>query len=250
MLEQRANDGPFGGGYGAVLAIRLSDAHQGAAARLHDGPDVGEIEIDQPWHRDELGDGADTVVQHLVRQAEGVEEGNVVLTEGGDPVVGDDDQGVDVFFETTEAFQSVFVALGAFKTERQGDDRHGQRAGFPGHFGDDGRGARAGAAAQTGGQEDHVGAFQDFGDAFPVFEGGFLADLGFCARAEAPGDPGPNLEAGAGGRAFEGLRVGIERDELDILESSLDHPADGVAAAAADAAYLDDGAIFKGLIFV
>jgi hypothetical protein len=37
-----------------------------------------------------------------------------------------------------------------------------------------------------------------------------------------------------------GLRVGVDRDELDALEADLDHPVDRVHAAAADADDLDD----------
>ena len=39
------------------------------------------------------------------------------------------------------------------------------------------------------------------------------------------------------------LRVGVHRDELDALQAGVDHPADGVRAAAADADDLDDGEV-------
>ena len=39
------------------------------------------------------------------------------------------------------------------------------------------------------------------------------------------------------------LGVGVDGDELDTLEALLDHPVDGVDAAAADADDLDDGEV-------
>jgi hypothetical protein len=39
------------------------------------------------------------------------------------------------------------------------------------------------------------------------------------------------------------LRVGVDRDELDALEPYLDHPVDGVDAAATDADDLDHGKV-------
>ena len=37
------------------------------------------------------------------------------------------------------------------------------------------------------------------------------------------------------------LQVGVERDELDAVDAGLDHPVDGVDAAAADADDAQDG---------
>jgi len=39
------------------------------------------------------------------------------------------------------------------------------------------------------------------------------------------------------------LRVGIDGDELDSLESELDHAIDGVHATAADTDHFDDGQV-------
>ena len=42
---------------------------------------------------------------------------------------------------------------------------------------------------------------------------------------------------------LERLRVGVGADEVDALDVGADHVVDGVAAAAADADDLDDGAL-------
>jgi hypothetical protein len=63
---------------------------------------------------------------------------------------------------------------------------------------------------------------------------------GFGPGAEAPGQLAADVELDVGVAHQQGLRVGVDRDELDALEADLDHPVDGVDAAAADADDLDD----------
>jgi len=48
-----------------------------------------------------------------------------------------------------------------------------------------------------------------------------------------------DIELHVGIRQQEGLRVGVDRDELDTLQSRIDHPVDRVAATAADTDHLD-----------
>ena len=63
-----------------------------------------------------------------------------------------------------------------------------------GERGDDRRGAGAGAAAEAGGDEDHVGAFERLDDLVGVFERGLAADFGIGAGAEAVGELGAELD--------------------------------------------------------
>ena len=76
-------------------------------------------------------------------------------------------------------------ALAAFELERPRHDRHGERAHLVGQAGDDRRGAGARAAAETGGDEDQVGAGQHLENPFGVFERGRAADVRIRAGAEA-----------------------------------------------------------------
>ena len=104
----------------------------------------------------------------------------------------------------------------------------------------DRRAAGAGAAALARGDEDHVGPLEDLLDLLAVVLGGLAADLGVGARAEAAGEFAADVELDVGVAHQQRLRVGVDRDELDALEPDLDHPVDGVDAAAADADDLDD----------
>ena len=73
--------------------------------------------------------------------------------------------------------------------------------------------------------------------------GGLAPDLGVGAGAESAGELAPDVELDVGVAHQQRLRVGVDGDELDALETDLDHPVDGVDAAAADADDLDDGEV-------
>jgi len=73
-----------------------------------------------------------------------------------------------------------------------------------------------------------------------VVLGGLAADLGVRAGAEAARELLAHIELDVRIGHEERLRVGVDRDELDALETRLDHAVDGVHAAAADTDDLDD----------
>jgi hypothetical protein len=76
-----------------------------------------------------------------------------------------------------------------------------------------------------------------------VVLGGARTHLGVGAGAEAPGELAADVELDVGVAHQERLRVGVDRDELDTLESDLDHPVDGVDTTTTDAHDLDDGQV-------
>ena len=138
---------------------------------------------------------------------------------------------------------SAWTGAAALEGERPGDDADGQGAERAGDVGDDRRAAGAGAAALAGGDEDHVGALEDLLDLLAVVLGGLRADVGVGAGAETTGQLAADVELDVGVAHQQRLRVGVDRDELDALETDLDHAVDGVDAAAADADDLDDGEV-------
>ena len=99
-------------------------------------------------------------------------------------IVGNGDDGIDHAGQLGQALFGLLAALGAFEAERLGDHGHGERAEFLGERSDHGRGSGAGAAAQAGGDEDHVRAFQQVDDALGIFERGLAAHRRIRAGAE------------------------------------------------------------------
>ena len=86
------------------------------------------------------------------------------------------------------------LAALAFEGERLGDHRDGERAHLAGQRSDDRRRAGAGSAAEAGGDEHHVGAFQRLDDLVGVFQRGLAADFGIGARAQAVGQLDAELD--------------------------------------------------------
>ena len=83
-------------------------------------------------------------------------------------------------------------------------------------------------------------------DVVRVVLGGLAADLRVGAGAEAAGELATDVELHVGVAHEQRLRVGVDGDELHALEADLDHPVDGVDAAAADADDLDDREVVLG----
>src|SRR4051794_3485580 len=78
-LEQRTGDGRLCGLGGAVLAAGRADAHEGRAGVVHDRADVGEVKVDQPGDRDQVGDALDALAEDVVGGAEGLQDGRAAL---------------------------------------------------------------------------------------------------------------------------------------------------------------------------
>lgn len=179
----------LGGLHGAVLASGRADAHERRPGTLHDGLDVGEVEVDQSRRRDEVGDALDTGEQDLVGAAERVEHRDGAVADRQQPVVGDDDEGVDLLAEVADAGLGLVGATTALEGERARDDTDRQGTEPLGDARDDRGASGAGATTLTRGDEDHVGPLEDLFDLLGVVLGGLLADLGVGACAETAGEP-------------------------------------------------------------
>jgi len=79
-----------------------------------------------------------------------------------------------------------------------------------------------------------------------VVVGGLPTDVRGRACTQTAGELPADVELHIGVGHEKGLRVGVDRDELDALEAYLDHPVDGVDAATTDADHLDDSEVVLG----
>src|SRR4029077_15085513 len=128
----------------------------------------------------------------------------------------------------------------ALEAERPGHDADGKGAQGPRDVRDHRRAAGAAAAALAGRDEDHVGALEHLLDLLPVILGRLVADIGIGPGAQSPGELAADIELDVGVAHKQRLRVSVDRDELDALESLFDHAIDGVDAATADSDDLDN----------
>ena len=247
IVEQRVGDRHVGGLQGAVLALGLAGAHHRLAHLGDHRLDVGEVEIDQARHHDQVGDAAHAGMQHLVGHGEGLGEGGAVVGDAEQVLVGDDDQGMD---DTAAARRcrarpracgvspSKAKGLVTTPTVRMPASRTAR--------------AMTGAAPvpvpppmpavmNTMCEPASCSMISSSDSSAPA-----AADIGLGARAQAFGGGGAELDAALGLGLGQRLGVGVGDDELDAFELGLDHVVDGIAAGAAHAQHGDAGTQFLG----
>ena len=166
------------------------------------------------------------------------------LRHGQQLLVGDDDRGIHAIHQLGDAALGLVHAALAFEGERLGDHADGERAHLAGQRGDDRRRAGAGAAAQAGGDEHHVGAFEGFDDLVGIFQSAALRPTSGLAPAPRPLVSFTPSWILTGARdSLQRLQVGVGDHELDAFQAGVDHAVDGVAAAAAHADDFDLGVV-------
>src|SRR5258705_2731638 len=244
LLEKWRLDRLARGIRGARLTCAVSDAHQRGARVGHDRLHVGEVEVDEAGHRDEVTDALDALAQNIVDDAESVDHAGALLDDLKETVVRDRDQRVDLVDEIRDPLLREESALRALEGEWLRDHSHGERADVLGDLGDDRSAAGPRSAAHTGGNEDHVGFLERLVELLAVVLGCLAPNTGIGAGAEALGDFIADADLVRCVREKQRLSVGIHRDELDAHELRSDHAIDGVRAAAADTNDLYESEIF------
>ena len=151
----------------------------------------------------------------------------------------DDDEGIHTLQQAGDAdLGHVHFAL-AFKGKGLRDDAHGKNAKLLGHFGHHRRGARARAAAHTGGDEHEIRALECAGDLLSAFLRGLFANFRRCARAETLGQLLADLDHGRRAAGAKRLHIGVHRDEVNPGHAAVHHAIQRVSAAAAASDDLD-----------
>ena len=213
----------------------------GASGVLHDGGHVGKVQIDDDVLAEahQLGNGGHSLLQHIVGDAEGVGEGDLLVGDVFQPVVGNDDQRIDLAAEIGDALLSLTHPVRALELEGFGDNADREDTGLVSQIGHDGSRAGAGAAAHTGGDKDHVRAFQCLGNGSPGLLGGLLANLGLGACAHAAGQLLADLDLVLADGFIQILLIGVDHDEVHAAYTGIDHAVDNIVAGAADTDHLD-----------
>ena len=240
VSSSRAFDGLAGSFERALVAVGVADAHVRKAGLLHDGAQVGKVQVDEAGLGNEVGNALNALAQHVVCHFEGVHQRRPAH-DRQQALVGDDDQGIHRFLELGNALFGVLHPAAALKAEGLGDHADGEDAELARALRDDGRSARAGAAAHAGGDEHQVAAAQRFHQLIAALFGGLHADLGQGAGAQALGDLFADLDLLVGLGEVKRLLVGIDSDELHARKAVLDHAVDRVVSRAADTDDFDLG---------
>ena len=169
---------------GAVLAGADRRAHHRVAHARHGGLHVGKVAVDDAGNGDDVGDALHALPQHVVGDAEALEEAGV-LGHRQQLLVGDHDHRVDAVDQLLQAALGLLQAALAFK--RRTACVMTATVRMPISLASD---AITGAAPvpvpppRPGGDEDHVGAFEGLDDLLRILERGAAAHVGIGARAE------------------------------------------------------------------
>ena len=218
-LQERRLDRVLGGGDSGILARCLANTHERRACIAHDGLDISEVEVDESWHGDEVGDALDALAQDIVGEAERIRNRCLLVDDLQQAVIRNRDDRVDVLLQLLDARLRLLLAQTSFKREGACDDANGQSADLTRALGDDGRRARARAAAHASGHEDHVRTLQRLQDVVAALFRRLLADLGTRTRTEATRKFLADLDAFRRHCVQKSLRVRVDSDELHALQS-------------------------------
>ena len=233
-LHKRACDCHARGLFGLALACRVADAHVCKAGILHNAGDIGKVKVNEAGVLYEVRDAGDGLKQNVVRDLESVCERDLLVGRELQPVVGDNKQGVDAAEQLLDTGVCLIHAALALELERLRHNTNSEQTCVTCDLGDDGRCARAGAAAHTGGDERHIGVLNGLGDVVAALLGGALADLRIGACALTSGHLLAYLELLVGIGDRQSLLVRIDCDELNTLSPRLDHSVNNVVAGAAN----------------
>src|SRR5699024_9324293 len=164
-------------------------------------------------------------------------QGGVFICNIHESFVGNNDDGIAVFFELCDTFTRIFHSLGTLTFKRGGDDTDGENAFALGNARNDGSSTGSGAASHSGRHKDHVGAFDRFLNFMPVLFNGLASDFGAGAGSQSISKIGPHLVGDIRHTVFQCLGVGIECDILHAVQTFVDHVVDGIASSVANAYY-------------
>ena len=233
-LHKRACDCHARGLLSLALACGVADAHVGKAGILHDAGNIGKVKINESGVLYEVRDTGDCLKQNIVRDLESVRERDLLVGRKLQSVIGDNKQGVDAAEQLLDTGICLIHAALALKLEGLCHNADREQTRVARDLGNDGRCARAGASAHTGGDKRHVGILNGLGDVVAALLCGALADLGIGACTLTAGHLLAYLKLLVGIGDRQSLLVRIDGDELNTLSPRLDHSVNNVVAGAAN----------------
>ena len=218
----------------AVVARTVPERHQRVSAAAHHLLDVVEVEVDLAGDREDIGDAANGLAQHIVSPVKRLRDREAAVVLVDEALVGDHDHGVGDVVQAVDPVSGGVGPRNAFELEGASDHGDRQRARLASHLGHDRGCSGARTTAHAGRDEGHVDIGEEVANLVAAVLRGARAALRVAANAQAVrlgvGNTDDRLRLGAG----ELLVVGIDRDEFDPANLVGDHPVDGIATAAAD----------------
>ena len=125
VFQQPAGDCFFRCFDSPILSACRAGAHQRHSHSRHHSAHISEIQIDQPWNGDQIGNALNSLTENVVCDAECIEETGAALQGRKQPFVGNGDHRVDALFQIGQAVVSLRHTLFALEGEWLGHDGNG-----------------------------------------------------------------------------------------------------------------------------
>ena len=236
LIDERALQRLLHGFRAAILAAGLAKAEQAATVRgAKCGGEVIEAQLHQSRRGGDGGDGAQGLRDELVGLREGFLDAILRQHELAHAIVFKQDERVAALLQEFERFLRLADAAAAFKAERHGRDDDDERAGVLRDLRDDRCGAAAGAAAESGADEDDVMPVDGLADLLAAEKRGLAAEIGITTGADALHDFDAELHLHGCHAVAEHAHVRVHADERG-LDNAVERDAiDDIGAGAADA---------------
>ena len=141
-----------------------------------------------------------------------------------------------------QGFQAVFGNLDAFTfvLERAGNHSHSQDTQLTGNLGHYRSSAGTGAAAHTGGNEQHIGALNGVSNSFTVFQSGIAAGFRIRTGTQTFGQISTQLDALGRFAALQRLGIGVGTNKLNALHRVVYHIVNSITATATNTDNFND----------
>ena len=244
-LQQGAGNRHAGGFLRLALAGGPAHAHMGKTGVLHHRSHIGEVQIDKAGITNQIGNRLHCLAQHVISNLKSIGEGDLLIGSVLQTLVGNDDKGVHLAAQLFNTLLGSGHTAASLKTERLGDNTHGQYAQFTGNFCHNGRRAGTRTAAHTGRDKDHIRLFQRLGDLVAAFLGSLAAHFGIGACTLTAGQLFTDLDFIVCTGCVQCLLICVDRNKVNALCAGAHHAVDNIIAAAANTHYFDADYTFR-----
>jgi len=224
---------------GTIVSRGPRDIDHGAPAAGEDGGHIPQVYVDQPDLEHKVADRLHGLVQHLIGEDKGLGQFEIAHVQAEQPIIGDDDLGINLLNERLKALRRDARLARALKPKGFGDNTDGEDAHALGDTRDHRSGACTRAAAKRRGDKDHVRVLKQGLYLRGSGLRGLLAQGHIASGAQPMGNGLTDLQTHRSARTLEFFERRVDGDKVDTHNAGLDHPLDGIGTPAANTDHLD-----------
>ena len=233
-VEQRISNRAFRRLKRTAIAFGFACAHHRLAHFVHDGPDVGKIQVDQARHDHEISDAAHALLQNFVGQQECLFERRIRVSDQKQVLVWNNNERVHMLLQLGNARFCRAHPPRTFEKERLCYHANGQYVHFARSLGNHRRSTGSGSATHTRCDEAHVATCQSGLHLFNGFFCSGASNLRARTSTKTLRNLRTKLNTIIRRRSVQCLRIGVSDDEIDAFHLRANHIGNRVTAGTAN----------------